>query len=1155
MVSPIEPDADANRAAARNLLFALLAFQNNFIDRDALLGGFNAWVADRSRPINELLRERGALDAGRHALIEALVREHLKLHDDDAEKSLADLSSLQPVIAALCRGAAEDVRASLSLVGRDGNDPDATASWLAPAGHRAGHRFRIVRMHAQGGLGLVYEAHDQELGRKVALKEIQPDKADHPELRSRFVLEAEISGGLQHPGIVPIYSLGHYDDGKPYYAMRFVEGASLRDAVARYHEAHPRPDPTTKEFRDLLNRFLDVCHAIAFAHSRGVLHRDLKPQNVMIGEYGEALIIDWGLAKATGRRDPASGGRPEATLVPPSGSGLEPTQAGRAMGTPSYMSPEQAQGDLAALGPATDVYGLGAFLYHMLTGQAPVPAEEGLDAVLSRVIRGEIAPVRALNPRVPVALEAICLKALAPRPDDRYPTARALADDLAHWMADEPVTARRDPLLTRLSRWTRKHRVATAGTAAALVVGLAAALFSYQRERTYSASLDRQRLRAEDRERQAIDAVKRFREAVANEPLLKDTRELDELRKRLLKEPLAFFRALRERLQADRDTRSDSLARLAAASLDLGELTNEIGDKQDALAAFRESLAISQELVTNHPAVAEYQHDLARSHHYLAMLLNATGQPETAQREFRQALAIEQKLAEAHPEITQYQQDLAASRNNLGIVLLTAGQPEAARREYEQALAIRQKLADAHPSVTEYQSDLVASHNNLGSHLHAIGQLEAARRELERGTAIAQKLADTYPTITVYQHGLASSHHNLGVLLIAAGQPEAARREYEQALVIRQKLADIHPSVTEYQTALADIHNNLGALLRRTGQLEEARREYEQSLAIRLKLAAAHPSVTEYQSDLAASHNSVGLLLSDTGQPEAARREYEQALAIRQKLAREHPETPDHASQLGGTLNNMALIDLAAKRFEEARGTLRQAVDWQKKALAANPRHPTYRQFLSNHLGNLIDLARARGRADEAAAVQRELDELNDRDPRFAALDARLAAVLGGDPAKDNAERLVLAQRAYATNRYRSAAKLWAEALDADPELGRDRRAQHRYNGACAAALAAAGHGRDSPPPGEAHKRELRQQARGWLQAELAAWKKVLESTKPKQRGFVVQALRHWQEDSDLAGVRDTDALSELPGAERTAWQSLWDEAAGLIEKAAKAPP
>src|SRR5262249_48622676 len=166
----------------------------------------------------------------------------------------------------------------------------------------AGERYRILRLYAEGGLGRVYEAHDAELGRRVALKEIQPGNADLSHLRSRFVLEAEISGGLQHPGIVPVYSLGSYADGKPFYAMRFVEGASLKDAIVAHHKEHPQPDPTTVEFRTLLQRFADICNAIAFAHSRGVLHRDLKPHNVMLGEYGEALIIDCGLAKATGKR-------------------------------------------------------------------------------------------------------------------------------------------------------------------------------------------------------------------------------------------------------------------------------------------------------------------------------------------------------------------------------------------------------------------------------------------------------------------------------------------------------------------------------------------------------------------------------------------------------------------------------------------------------------------------------------------------------------------------------------------------------------------------------------------------------------------------------------------------------------------------------------
>src|SRR5262249_2193247 len=151
-----------------------------------------------------------------------------------------------------------------------------------------------------------------------------------------------------HPGIVPVYGLGTYGDGRPYYTMRFVVGDSLKEAIETYHKEHPRADPSVVGFRKLLGRFVDVCEAIAYAHSKGVLHRDLKPQNVMLGRYGETLLIDWGLAKATGHREPdGSDTAREATLVPPSGSGHAPTVG--VMGSPPYMSPEQAAGEVESL--------------------------------------------------------------------------------------------------------------------------------------------------------------------------------------------------------------------------------------------------------------------------------------------------------------------------------------------------------------------------------------------------------------------------------------------------------------------------------------------------------------------------------------------------------------------------------------------------------------------------------------------------------------------------------------------------------------------------------------------------------------------------------------------------------------------------------------
>ena len=362
---------------SRSLLFGLLALQNNFIDRDALLAAFSSWVADRSAPGSAPPGPRRARPS-RHALLEALVAEHVKLHGDDPEGSLAALSSIGSVRDDLSRFADSDLQTSLaaSPPGPPGrtSDADATATYASPSPRGAGERFRILRFHREGGLGRVYVARDEELGRDVALKEIRPDMVAEADLRGRFVLEAEINGGLEHPGIVPVYSLGTYGDGRPFYAMRFVEGDSLKEAIESYHKECPRPDPTAVEFRKLLGRFIDVCEAIAFAHSKGVLHRDLKPHNVMLGRFGETLLIDWGLAKATGRREPAGpdAGR-EATLVPPSGSGHAATLGVLGLAT---VHESRAGGGCGGVARANDRrLRAGGDPFRTLTGEPPVEGE------------------------------------------------------------------------------------------------------------------------------------------------------------------------------------------------------------------------------------------------------------------------------------------------------------------------------------------------------------------------------------------------------------------------------------------------------------------------------------------------------------------------------------------------------------------------------------------------------------------------------------------------------------------------------------------------------------------------------------------------------------------------------------------------------------
>jgi serine/threonine-protein kinase len=671
--------------------------------------------------------------------------------------------------------------------------------------------------------------------------------------------------------------------------MRFIRGESLKEAIAAFHADEAlRADPGRRALGllKLLRRFLAVCDAIDYAHSRGVLHRDLKPSNVVLGKHGETLVVDWGLAKAL-RQTESAVASDERTLVPSSSSGSAETLPGSALGTPSYMSPEQAGGDLEHLGPRSDVYSLGATLYCLLTGRAPVE-DNDVGAVLRAVQKGEFPPPRRLDPAIDPALEAICLRAMALRPEDRYPTPRALAEDIEHWLADEPVAAWREPWTRRARRWERRHRTAVMAAASGVLValgGMLSVLVVQARANTELTRSNAALAAANRRERErfdlAMDAVKLFHGEVSEDFLLKE-KPFESLRTKLLRGAAGFYNKLEGLLagQTDRPSR----AALARAYDDLAELTEKIGSKPEALAVRRKALAVRRELAEASETDAAARVDVARSLIGLGSLQQSTGDLAGAMASFEQARRLAEDVAATSGAHEALQAVLGLLHQRTGKLLEITGRLAEALASYERALAVQRELVAAHPDVTQYQRDLAQGLDHIGELLTMTGKPAEAQPWKEQALMIRQKLADAHPGIIQLQSELAQSYVAIGYMLNLSGKSAEALALYQQALMIRQKLADAHPNITEFQYQLARSHDLIGFVYTQTGKPIEALAALERAIAMQQKLADAHPSVIAFQRILGMCLDGVGGIHLEAGRPAEAAASLRRAVTILERI-------------------------------------------------------------------------------------------------------------------------------------------------------------------------------------------------------------------------------------------------------------------------------
>ena len=959
--------------------------------------------------------------------------------------------------------------------------------------------YDLEAIVGHGGMGVIYRARHHRLNRVVALKMLIAGAYAGPHERARFQREAEAVASLQHPNIVAVYDVGDHE-GCPFFTMEFLEGGSLD------HKLAGTPLPAGQAATLLIT----LAEAMQAAHQAGIVHRDLKPANILLTADGMPKVADFGLARQF-EREPAL------------------TLSGVRIGTPSYMAPEQVSGIVGTIGPAADIYALGALLYEMLTGRPPFRGESVVETQRQVIHDEPVAPSR-LNTKVPRDLETICLKCLSKEPERRYPSAAELADDLRRFEQGRPIRARPSGWGYRSWRWCRRNPIAAA-LATTLLALVALALGG-------GLWMERQGAERQGRAREVVQAALAQVGNLRREGhWLEADAVLTQARSRLHEAGSNDFRRRLTQAEADLDlaaglerirltpaidgTRFDYRAMAEAYAQAFERAGLDVRSDEETLAARIRGSDLRPQLVMalDHWAyVADALEDRTSMARLLDLARRADPDPQWGDRFREPALwgdrdRLRRLAAEAQQRFVGEAFENGPSTPLVTLLAKKLGQQDKQAEPLLRAaqwrhpedfwlnFALGEALREREPAeaVGFYRAAL-AMRPTVAAVYSEVGMARLRQGLLDEAILAHRKAIDLESNASV-------RHQLLGLSLQAKGQPDEAMAEYRRAIELDQQ-------------SIAS-HHNLGLCLQAKGQLDEATAEFRRAIQLDPELSAPHlglglclkargqldAAMVEYRRAIqldpgsAQAHHQVGRYWQDRGQLDEAMLEFRRAIELDPRLAIAH-------HTLGRCLYIRGQLDEAMARFRRAieldpnlavahlnlglglrvRGQLDEAIAEFQRAVQLDPKTASGHDCLAE------SLLRS-GRFGEArTAVRRALDLLPAQEPlrpalrekltrceRMLALDARLPVLLKGKERAAVDEQLELARLCRDHGQPHAAALLYATSFAARPALAEDLHSGNRYDAACTALRSAAGEGPECARPGIRERAGLRKQAIAWL--------------------------------------------------------------------------